>query len=126
MRSYLAEVAALVAGSEVFEILAHVDYPVRSWPAAAGTFLPETFEEEFRHTLRVTAQSGRVLEINTIVPFHATLLRWWRDEGGDAVTFGSDAHDPVAVAHGFREAVHLAEAHGFRPGVRPYDVWGRS
>jgi histidinol-phosphatase (PHP family) len=126
MRSYLAEVAALLAGSEVFEVLAHVDYPVRSWPAAAGPFVPETFEEEFRHTLRVTAQSGRVLEINTVVPFHATLLRWWRDEGGDAVTFGSDAHDPSAVAHGFREAVHLAEAHGFRPGARPYDVWGRS
>jgi len=126
VRSYLAEVAALVTESEVFEVLAHVDYPVRSWPAAAGAFVPERFEEEFRHTLRATAQSGRVLEINTVVPFHATMLRWWHAEGGDAVTFDSDAHDPATVARGFRDAVHLAETHGFRPGERPYEVWGRA
>lgn len=126
MRGYLAEVTALVAGCGVFEVLAHVDYAVRSWPAAAGPFVPETFEEEFRDTLRSIAEAGRVLEINTVVPFHATLLRWWHEEGGKAVTFGSDAHHPGAVARGFREAVHLAEAHGFRPGPRFYDAWGRS
>ena len=126
VRSYLAEAASLVAESENFEVLAHVDYPVRSWPAAAGAFVPEKFEEEFRHTLRVTAQSGRVLEFNTEVPLHATILRWWHQEGGDAVTFGSDAHDPATVARGFRDAVHMAEAHGFRPGQRPYDAWCRA
>lgn len=126
MRSYLAEVAAMVATSDVFEVLAHVDYPVRSWPAAAAPFAPEAFEEEFRHALRSIAGTGRILEINTVTPFHATLLRWWRDEGGGAVTFGSDAHDPSALARGFRHAVHLAQAHGFRPGPRLYDVWGRS
>ncbi|QWZ09693.1 PHP domain-containing protein [Nocardioides panacis] len=125
LRSYLAEVTALVEGSDAFEVLAHVDYPLRSWPAAAGAFVPEEFEDEFRHTLRTVAQSGRVLEVNTVVPFHDTLLRWWRAEGGDAITFGSDAHDPAAVARGFRDAVHLAEAHGFRPGRRLYDPWGR-
>lgn len=126
LRSYLAEVTDMVAASDAFEVLAHVDYPVRSWPAVAGPFEPETFEEQFRHTLRSVAEAGRVLEINTVVPFHATLLRWWRDEGGGAVTFGSDAHDPSALARGFRDAAHLAQAHGFRPGRRLYDVWGRS
>ncbi|WP_323791426.1 PHP domain-containing protein [Nocardioides sp.] len=126
LRSYLAEVAALVSGTDVFEVLAHVDYPVRSWPQVRGPFEPSEFEAEFRHTLGVTASSGRVLEINTVVPFHALLLRWWREEGGAAVTFGSDAHEPNDVARGFRDAVQLAEACGFRPGPRPYDVWGRS
>ena len=125
MRGYLAEVTDLVTGSDVFEVLAHVDYPVRSWPAAAGSFVPESFEEEFRHTLRCTADAGRVLELNTVVPFHATLLRWWREEGGAAITFGSDAHDPGAVARGFHDAMQLAEAHGFRPSGL-HDLWGRS
>ncbi len=40
----------------------------------------------------------RALEISTVVPLHDTILRWWHEEGGDAVTFGSDAHDPSAVA----------------------------
>jgi histidinol-phosphatase (PHP family) len=39
------------------------------------------------------------------------------------VTFGSDAHQPSAVADGFREAADMAEAYGFRPGPTPYDFW---
>ena len=38
MRRYLAEVAALVEGSGAFEILAHLDYPRRHWPASAGPY----------------------------------------------------------------------------------------
>ena len=95
LREYLAEVAALVTESDAFSVLAHIDYPVRSWPAAGGAVRPHrTFEEEFRHALRATAQSGRALEVSTAVPLHATILRWWHEEGGDAITFGSDAHAP--------------------------------
>ncbi|MFI9592965.1 PHP domain-containing protein [Nonomuraea sp. NPDC052265] len=126
VRDYLAEIPEVVAGSDVFSVLAHVDYPVRYWPRAAGPFDPADFEEEFRHALRVTAGSGRALEINTVVPLDATLLRWWREEGGQAVTFGSDAHEPSVVARRFREAAELARAHGFRPGRDPYDFWGRT
>jgi histidinol-phosphatase (PHP family) len=86
---------------------------------------PTAFEEEFRHALRATAQSGRALEINTRLPLQSTVLTWWHEEGGDAVTFGSDAHLPSFVAHGFAEAAQMAEAHGFRSGQNPYDLWGR-
>lgn len=75
--------------------------------------------------LRLTAQSGRALEVSTVAPLHATLLRWWHEEGGDAITFGSDAHGPTEVARGFRAAVQMAGAHGFRPGDRSCDLWGR-
>jgi histidinol-phosphatase (PHP family) len=71
------------------------------------------------------AQPGRALEINTRLPLHATILTWWHEEGGDAVTFGSDAHLPSFVAHGFADAAQMAEAHGFRSGENPYDLWGR-
>jgi len=125
VRSYLAEVTALVTESEVFEVLAHVDYSMRSWPATAGAFLPETFEEEFRPHVARDRPERTVLEVNTVVPFHATILRWWRAEGGDAVTFGSDAHDPTTVARGFRDAMHLAEAR-LQPRRAPYEVWGRA
>jgi histidinol-phosphatase (PHP family) len=76
--------------------------------------------------LRATAQSGRALEVNTRLPLHATVLTWWHEEGGDAITFGSDAHLPALVGHGFAEAAQMAEAHGFRPGKNPYDIWGRA
>jgi histidinol-phosphatase (PHP family) len=126
VREYLAEVAVLVTVSDVFSVLAHIDYPVRAWPAAkVGPFDPRAFEGEFRNALRATAQSGRALEINTSVPLHSTILTWWHEEGGEAVTFGSDAHLPSVVARGFREAAEMAEAHGFRPGRSPYDFWPR-
>jgi histidinol-phosphatase (PHP family) len=127
MREYLAGVAAMMSTSGMFSVLAHIDYPVRSWPAErAGPFDPTAFEEEFRHALRATAQSGRALEINTRVPLHATILTWWHEEGGDAITIGSDAHRPANVAHGLAEAAQMASAHGFRPGANPYDLWGRA
>jgi histidinol-phosphatase (PHP family) len=126
LRAYLAGVVELVTTSDLFEVLAHIDYPLRFWPAAtAGQFDVRAFEEEFRGALRATARSGRALEINTRVPLHDVLLTWWREEGGDAVTFGSDAHAPEALADGFADAIGMAEAHGFRPGRQPYEPWRR-
>lgn len=123
MVDYLRETTALAGSDSPFDILAHIDYPVRSWPAAAGAFDPAAFEEDFREALRALAGSGRALELNTRVPLHHEILRWWRDVGGDAISFGSDAHTPEAVANGFADAVQLAEAHGFRAGRTAYDVW---
>ncbi len=60
------------------------------------------------------------------MPLHPILLRWWHEEGGQAVTFGSDAHEPSAVARGVRDAARVAEAHGFRPGRNPHDCWHRT
>lgn len=126
VREYLAEVVSLVTASAVFSVLAHIDYPVRFWPEQeAGPFDPSAFEEEFRYALRVTAAAGRALEINTRMPLHERILTWWHEEGGSAVTFGSDAHLPELVAHGFGEAADMAQAHGFRPGRNPYDFWPR-
>jgi histidinol-phosphatase (PHP family) len=126
VREYLSAVTAMVSRSDLFSVLAHIDYPVRSWPAeVAGPFDPTVLEDEFRGALRATAQSGRALEINTRLPLHAIILAWWHEEGGDAVTFGSDAHLPPDVAHGFADAARMAEAYGFRPGPNPYDLWGR-
>lgn len=125
VRQYLAEVGRLIAQSDVFAVLAHIDYPVRSWPAQAGPFDPNAFEDEFRYALRVLADSGRALEVNTRVPLHPEIVRWWRDEGGSAVTFGSDAHDPTGLASGFGAAADMVESHGFRPGRHPYDFWTR-
>src|SRR6266540_2577185 len=126
VRQYLIEIINLVTGSDMFSVLAHIDYPIRSWPQQqAGPFDPKAFEEESRNALRATARSGKALEINTRIPLAPTILTWWHEEGGDAVTFASDAHLPSAVAHGFKEAARMAEAHGFRPGKNPYDFWQR-
>ena len=123
MRLYLAEIAELIARTDAFEVLAHLDYAIRGWPAEAGPFDLRAYEDEFRHALRNLAASERTLEVNTRIPLASEIVRWWRDEGGKVVTFGSDAHVPDAVGTGLAEAVDMVEAHGFRPGRHPYDRW---
>jgi histidinol-phosphatase (PHP family) len=125
VRDYLAELPRLIAGSDVFGVLAHIDYVARFWPDDAGPFDVTDFEDEFRVALRALAGSGRALELNTWGPPRSELVRWWREEGGEVVTFGSDAHFPDLLGRRFAEAVALAEAHGFRAGRHPYDRWTR-
>ena len=126
IRRYFAELLLLVDGSDVFEVLAHVDYPRRNWRAAAGEYDERDFEPEYRAVFRALAGSGRVLEINTCSPLpSAKLVRWWHDEKGGAVSFGSDAHQPSLVAARFAQAAGIAEAAGFKPGPDPLGLWRR-
>ncbi|MEU8270584.1 PHP domain-containing protein [Sphaerisporangium sp. NPDC049002] len=125
VRDYLAEARRMIDGSGEFEVLAHIDYPIRYWPADAGPYDPAAFEDDHREVLRALAGSGRALEINTRVPLDPLVVRWWFQEGGRAVTFASDAHEPLALARGFAEATAMAESCGFRPGSHPDDFWTR-
>ena len=126
VRTYLAEVVRLIGESDAFSVLAHIDYPVRYWPAQAGRFDPHVFEDEFRYALRTLAGSGRALEVNTVVPLRPEVVRWWREEGGTAITFGSDAHEPAVLGNGFVDAAAMVEAYGFRSGRQPRDFWTRT
>jgi histidinol-phosphatase (PHP family) len=121
--AYLQELANLIETSNTFQVLAHIDYPVRYWPTEAGAFDPGQFEAEFRGVLRLLAASGRALELNTRIPFRSEFLVWWRQSGGRELTFGSDAHSPEQLAHDFADAAQLAEVNGFRPGRYPHEFW---
>ncbi len=72
------------------------------------------------------AAGGRALEVNTTSPLWSVqLVRWFREEGGTAISFGSDAHLPHAVGQRFDLAVDVVEAAGFRPGRDRFDFWRR-
>ena len=125
MWAYLEELPRMVAGSDAFEVFTHIDWVARYWPVdAVGPFDPRPFEEGFRSGMRVLAQSGRALELNTR-RLWSWMPQWWSEEGGRAITFGSDAHVPEALAAGIPEAMLMAEYFGFRPGSRPQDFWTR-
>jgi len=127
MRRYFAEVVQLINGSDLFQVLAHLDFPRRSWPVNAGPFEEKAFEPEYRAVLGALAGSERVLELNTKSPLASVeLLRWWRAAGGTAVSFGSDAHQPWRVGDKFKDAVAVADAAGFTPGRDPFDFWRRT
>lgn len=125
VRRYLAEIPALVAGEAPFEVVTHLDYAVRYWPEEElGPFDPRTVERELRAAMEAIAESGRALEMNTR-RLWSWMPQWWSEAGGRAISFGSDSHAPSTLAHGFPEAVAMAEGYGFRPGHRPEDLWRR-
>jgi histidinol-phosphatase (PHP family) len=125
VRAYLREAAVMVSLCDVFGVLAHIDYPARNWPPAAGPFRSAEFEAEYREVLAALAASDRCLEVNTRLPLAAEVVGWWYEAGGDAVSFGSDAHTPRALARDFEVAAAMVEAHGFRPGRDRHDFWRR-
>jgi histidinol-phosphatase (PHP family) len=132
-RLHLARVLELIQSDQPFEVLAHLDYPKRYWPAGA-TYDAARYEPEMRAILKALVRRGSVLEINTtrnetdpdryLCPGPLPLA-WWREEGGSAVSFGSDAHRPDALAVGLGLAREIAEAAGFRPQDDPAAFWVR-
>jgi histidinol-phosphatase (PHP family) len=130
---YFGETLKMIESPQTFETLAHIDYPKRYWPASAAPYREEDYEEEIRAVLVAAARRGLVLEANTTrgdggeARFCPGLkvLRWWREVGGDAVSFGSDAHSPDRVAGGFELAMQIVEAAGFKPAPDPMALWRR-
>jgi histidinol-phosphatase (PHP family) len=126
MRRYLGEMVEMIESSAVFQVLAHVDFPRRYWPGGSEHYVEKDYEEEYRAVFRALAGTGRALEVNTSSPLASVdQVRWFREEGGEAVSFGSDAHQPAAVGQRFDLAVDIVEAAGFRPGRDRFDFWRR-
>lgn len=111
--------------SGVFQTLAHIDYPRRYW----SEYREEDFEEQLRTILAAAVKNELILEVNTtrgnVLCPSAAVLGWWRELGGSAVSFGSDAHDPGRIAAGFEAAAQIVEAAGFKPAAEPTALWHR-
>jgi histidinol-phosphatase (PHP family) len=55
----------MIETSEVFDVLAHINYPARYWPGRQDEYRSADLEEEYRTALRALARTGHALEINT-------------------------------------------------------------
>ena len=123
--TYLREIPAMVDGGD-FQVFTHIDYAARYWPVEDhGPFDHLLFEEGFRHAMRAIASSGRALEMNTGHHLRAWIPQWWAEEGGRAVSFGSDDHATTGLAAHFHETAALLNHFGFAPGSRHEDFWTR-
>lgn len=80
------------------------------------------FEDIIDEILKLLIQSGKGIEINTSSFKYGTgtwlpresILKRYRQLGGEILTFGSDAHDPQYYQYHFNDAVELAKSLGYR------------
>lgn len=117
---YLLLVRRLVA-TKWFDALSHFDLPKKF-----GHRLPEpALRDKTAPVLDLIAASGMAIELNTgglrkpvkeIYPSRP-LLKMMR-ERNIPILFGSDAHAPGEVGHGFQQAVSLAKEAGYTSYAR--------
>lgn len=105
-----------------FDVLGHLTYPLRYIEGEAGIPVPlEPYLEQIRCCFRALAENGKGIELNTSgcrqkygKPFPTLeYLKLYREQGGEVLTFGSDAHCAEDLAKGIAEGVELAKAAGF-------------
>jgi histidinol-phosphatase (PHP family) len=132
VRTFFRESLALVEEAPIFAALTHLDYPKRYWPHGVLPYVERDFEEEYRAVLVAAARAELVLEINTEPTSLAhgpcpgpEVVAWWREMGGRAVSFGSDAHRAEDVASGFEVAASIARRAGFAEAAERPGFWRR-
>lgn len=80
------------------------------------------FEDVIDEVLKLVVNKGKGLEINTSSFKYGTgtwlpresILRRYKELGGEILTFGSDAHDPKYYQYHFNDAIALAKELGFK------------
>lgn len=108
---------------EDFDIMGHFDYVARYAPYPQASILYKDFSDIFDEMLRYLAQNGKALEINTKTykdyngrtpVLDKNILLRFKELGGEALSLGSDSHDPMRPGEHFREFAEFAASLGFR------------
>jgi len=118
MREYFTDLLGMIEGSSVFDVLAHCDYPRRHWPTPLAPTPSATSNRSTEPcSLRWQRRGGRWRSTPAGPLASVDLVRWWHQEGGRAVSFGSDAHVPWAVGQRFDLAVEVVTVRDSAPGA---------
>lgn len=118
---YFEELERMTRSGE-FEILGHLDVPVRTGFEIYGSYDPRRFEMQIRPVLRNCIDRGIALEVNSgtlrrnaaVLTPGLAILEWYAEMGGEHLTMGSDAHRPSHVAAGLDVALATAKAAGLK------------
>lgn len=126
---YLEEFARLIRVMPDFDILGHYDYIARYPDYKETTIFYKEFGDALDSILSFLAQNGKTMEINTKTyqlyrgrrpDLDIEVLKRFRELGGEALSFGSDAHEITRLGDRFDWCREMALAAGFR-----YEVYYR-
>ena len=111
LSDYLRQVERMVRWGK-FQVVGHLTLPLRYLNERRGFHLTfDGFEAEIEAILRLAAEKGLGIEVNTnhgksFLP-DGKWLRMYRQLGGEIITLGSDAHRVSDVGYAIREGQEL-------------------
>ena len=120
MTAYFSEMTEMLSAVDI-NVLSHLTVPLRYINGRYGKgFSLEPFYETLEKILCEIIHRGIALEVNTS-SFAAigtsmpdeTILRMYKNIGGNLITLGSDAHLPINLASSFKRTLKLLKAIGF-------------
>ena len=105
-----------------WQTLGHMDYVVRYGPTKNTQYSYEAYADHIDPILKHVIGNGKCLEVNTGGFKYGlgqpnpdtSVLRRYRELGGELITLGSDAHEPAHLSYDFDRAAALLRELGFR------------
>ena len=123
---YLEDILSCISVFPDFDILGHFDYVARYSPYLEHEVSMKVFGDVLDPILKILAQNGKTLEINTKTyqkfqygtpTLDKNVIRRFRELGGEAVSLGSDAHSDEKIGEQFGIYTDILRQCGFRYGV---------
>ncbi len=120
---YLEEIYRCISLFEDFDILGHFDYIARYSPYAESTIYLSDFEEIISEILKLIVNKGKTFEINTKTYqiyrgkeplLDLSILKKFVEFGGEAISFGSDAHSTNRLGENFNRFIEIAKSAGIK------------
>ncbi len=106
---------------DMFHVYGHLDYIMRYVPNQTKPYDPMDYYDIFKELLTILIDKGKGIEVNTGSLYkgfdmphpHETILKLYKQLGGEIITVGSDAHKPQHLGYGFDKAESLLQKCGF-------------
>lgn len=118
---YLEQVLDSLDAAYPFNVLGHIGYPARYAPYLCSSIEYREFPELIDAILLRAIYDGKGIEVNTSTVRQLgktmpalSIIKRYRELGGEFITIGSDAHTPARLGANFNDAEALLKELGFR------------
>ena len=121
LRVYFNDMIRMIQNYD-FDVLSHLSVPLRYINGKYGRGIKlSRYEDAIMTILKMIIEKGIALEINTsgidsdygdFFP-DKSIIRKYRDMGGEFITIGSDSHTPERIGYGFEKAKETLKEIGF-------------
>ncbi len=124
-REYLKDVLYCIQNFDHFSVVGHLDVIRRygDFPSAPDLMEDNDCQDLIHLILSTVIEKGKGIEVNTSGYHFAdgqdplpsrSILRLYRELGGEIITTGSDSHFPIQLAYRFKETLDMLKDMGFK------------